>query len=110
MPDTALPPVLQAFRTAVNAGDSNAFIAFFPADGVVEDWGRRFSGHRAILNWSAKELIGAKGVLTYGEVIETATGRVSLDTHWASSFFTGDSVFTFVLDGDQIRELKISAG
>ncbi|UXN74615.1 nuclear transport factor 2 family protein [Devosia sp. A8/3-2] len=69
MPDIALPPVLQAFRTAVNAGDSDAFIAFFPADGVVEDWGRRFSGHQAILNWSAKELIGAKGILTYGEVI-----------------------------------------
>ncbi|UXN71573.1 hypothetical protein N8A98_10490 [Devosia neptuniae] len=110
MPDTALPPVLQAFHAAINAGDTDAFIALFPADGTVEDWGRRFSGHQAILNWSAKELIGAKGTLSYGEVIERAPNRISLNTHWASSFFTGDSVFTFVLGDDQIRELKISAG
>lgn len=105
-----LPPLLEAFRTAVNAGDTEAFIALFPADGIVEDWGRRFSGRQAILGWSAKELIGANGTLRYGEVIEQSAGRFSLDTHWASNFFTGDSVFTFVLDGDQIRELKISAG
>lgn len=110
MPYTALPPVLEAFRTAINAGDTDAFIAFFPADGVVEDWGRRFSGHKAILNWSAKELIGAKGTLSYGAVIEQSENRVSLDTHWASNFFTGDSVFTFILEGGLIRELKISAG
>jgi hypothetical protein len=110
MPDTPLPAALEAFRSAVNAGDTEAFIALFPADGVVEDWGRRFSGHAAILGWSAKELIGAKGTLSYGAVIEQSQNRVSLDTHWASNFFTGDSVFTFILDGAQIRELKISAG
>ncbi|GLQ11601.1 hypothetical protein GCM10007913_35330 [Devosia yakushimensis] len=110
MPDTPLPAALETFRSAVNAGDTAAFIALFPADGVVEDWGRRFGGHEAILGWSAKELIGAKGVLNYGEVIAQGADRISLDTHWASSFFTGDSVFTFILEGELIRELKISAG
>lgn len=108
MPQDKLPPLLDAFREAVNAGDTDAFIALFAEDGVVEDWGRRFSGQKAILGWSAKELIGASGTLTYGEVLETRPGRIVLNTHWASTFFTGPGVFTFVFDGPQIRELRIS--
>lgn len=103
-----LPPALDAFRDAVNAGDTAAFIAMFPEDGIVEDWGRRFSGHQAILGWSAKELIGARGTLTYGEVVEIKNDRIVLEAHWASTFFTGPGIFSFVLDGALIRELKIS--
>jgi ketosteroid isomerase-like protein len=108
MTQQTLPSLLEAFRQAVNAGDTDAFIALFAEDGVVDDWGRRFAGHRAILGWNAKEMIGAKGTLTYGEVLENQAGRVVLNTHWASSFFTGPGIFTFVIDDLKIRELKIS--
>lgn len=108
MADPSLPPVLIAFRDAVNAGDTEAFLGFFPETGIVEDWGRRFSGKIAIRGWSDKELIGAKGTMTYGGVIETAPGRISLNVDWVSSYFTGASIFTFVFSDDAIREMKIS--
>lgn len=108
MADDALPAPLLAFRDAVNSGDTDAFLALFPSNGIVEDWGRRFSGHKAIRGWSDKELIGAKGILTYSHVIEQTPARISLRTEWVSSYFTGPGIFTFLLDGDTIREMKIS--
>jgi hypothetical protein len=109
MAQTSLPAILESFRQAVNAGDTDAFLAFFPADGTVEDWGRRFSGHKAIRGWSDKELIGARGTLTYGPVIEETPDRISLSADWASSFFTGPGIFTFVFADGKIREMKISS-
>jgi hypothetical protein len=34
-----IPPPIDGFVKAVNAGDTEAFLAFFPGDGVVDDWG-----------------------------------------------------------------------
>jgi len=106
--DDSLPPILIAVRDAINAGDTEAFLGFFPATGIVEDWGRRFSGLTAIRGWSDKELIGAKGTMTFGSVIEETPDRISLNVDWASSFYSGPGVFTFVLGDDKIREMKIS--
>lgn len=108
MADDALPPILIAARDAINAGDTDTFLSFFPETGIVEDWGRRFSGLAAIRGWSDKELIGAKGVMTFGPVIEQTPERISLNVDWASSFFTGPGIFTFVLADGKIREMKIS--
>lgn len=108
MADESLPTILIQFRDAINTGDTEAFLSFFPHDGIVEDWGRRFSGLTAIRGWSDQELIGAKGTMTYGNVIEETPERISLNVDWASSFFTGPGIFTFVLADDKIREVKIS--
>jgi hypothetical protein len=107
--DDSLPPILTALRDAINAGDTEAFLGFFPPGGIVEDWGRRFTGLAAIRGWSDKELIGAKGTMTFGSVIEATPERISLNVDWTSSFFTGPGIFTFVLGDGQIREMKISA-
>jgi hypothetical protein len=48
-----LPPLIDRFVAAVNRGNTEAFLACFPADGVVDDWGRRFTGHEAIRGWCA---------------------------------------------------------
>ncbi len=108
MAQESLPPILIAFRDAINAGDTETFLGFFPTTGIVEDWGRRFSGLTAIRGWSDKELIGAKGTMTFGSVIEETPSRISLHVDWASSFFTGPGIFTFVLADGKIREMKIS--
>jgi len=71
-----LPALVEDLRQAINRGDTDAFLAFFPADGVVEDWGRRFAGHAAIRGWSDSELIGAKGTLTILKVLSAAPDRV----------------------------------
>src|ERR1700709_851507 len=54
----SLPAPVQAVFDATNAGDTEAFLAAFSADGVVDDWGREFHGHAAIKQWSDGENIG----------------------------------------------------
>lgn len=108
MADPTLPTAIESLRQAINRGDTDAFLAFFPEDGVVEDWGRRFSGHAAIRGWSDKELIGAKGTLTITKVLSVSPQRVEVMTDWQSSFFSGTSKFTFTLDDGKVREMRIS--
>ena len=61
---TTLPPVIQSFIKATNAHDSNAFIACFAKDAMVNDFARNFWGVDAIKSWSDKEMIGDK--VTFG--------------------------------------------
>lgn len=103
-----LPAVLDRFVAAVNGGDTAAFLDFFPENGVVDDWGRRFIGPAAISGWSHKEFIGAKGILTVKSVRQTGN-EVDVRAGWKSSFHSGDSRFVFVLDGDKIREMRITS-
>ncbi|HTM78312.1 MAG TPA: hypothetical protein VL133_11870, partial [Devosia sp.] len=108
MPDDAIPSILTALRDAINAGDTEAFLAFFPSTGIVEDWGRRFTGLSAIRGWSDKELIGARGIMRFGPVIEQSPDRISLNVDWTSSYYSGPGVFTFIFGADKIREMRIS--
>jgi hypothetical protein len=104
-----LPKTIERFVDAVNRGDTAAFLAFFPEDGVVDDWGRKFVGHSAIRSWSDKEFIGAKGRMTIATVRQDGA-EISVAAGWKSNFYSGDSRFVFVLDGERIREMRISSG
>ena len=106
MPD--LPAPVAKLVSALQAGDTDAFLALFPEDGVVDDWGRRFVGHAAIRGWSDKEFIGAKGVLTPRKTSRDGD-TVTVDAGWKSNFYSGDSRFVFVLDGGRVREMRIVA-
>jgi D-serine deaminase-like pyridoxal phosphate-dependent protein len=57
MPE-ALPEPVARLLAAANGHDTDAFLASFTADGVVDDWGREFHGADAIRGWSDKEFIG----------------------------------------------------
>lgn len=106
MPMHLLPALVASLVDAVDRGDTLAFLDLFPADGVVDDWGRRFFGHQAIRNWSDKEFIGARGKLTPQKV--TVSGStVTVDAGWKSDLYSGDSRFVFVLEGDKVREMRI---
>jgi hypothetical protein len=61
MSSPALPHPIDRFVEAVHRGDTKAFLAAFPKDGVVIDSGRRFAGHDAIRGWSDREFIGSHG-------------------------------------------------
>jgi hypothetical protein len=104
----AQPGTIGRFVEAVNRGDTVSFLAFFPKDGVVNDWGRKFVGHDAIRAWSDREFIGAKGRMTIKSIEQTGNEiRVAAD--WKSNFYSGDSRFVFMLDGEQIREMRITS-
>jgi hypothetical protein len=104
----AMPPIIKRFVAAVNRGDTAAFLAFFPDNGIIDDWGRKFTGHAAIKGWSDKEFIGAKGTMTVKQATQ-AGNQIDVRAGWKSNFYTGDSRFIFVVDGNKIREMRITS-
>ena len=102
-----LPITIGRFFDAVHKADTNAFISFFPNDGVLIDSGRRFTGHAQILGWSDREFIGARGRMQIRTVEESAE-EVIVTGRWASNFYTGLARFAFTLDGDKIRQINIT--
>jgi hypothetical protein len=80
----AFPHQTDGFVEAVNQGDTKAFLAFFPQDGVVIDSGRRFTSHDAIRGWSDREFIGARGRLTV-KTVEQRKNVVTIKADWKSN-------------------------
>jgi hypothetical protein len=102
------PTVVKAFVDSVNAGDTEAFLALFAADGVVDDWGSRYAGHARIREWSDRELIGAKATMAI--VSSEAHGdRASVKVKVGGNGFHGPSRFAFTMNGNLVREMRISA-
>ena len=67
---TPLPTVIKSLIDAMNAHDSDKFIACFAQDALCNDFQRNFFGREAIKQWSDKEIIGAKVTFTINEVVE----------------------------------------
>lgn len=106
MSASALPSPVAEFVAAVNRGDSEAALAFFGRDGVVDDWGTRYVGAAAIARWSAREFVGAHGRMTPTRVDRDGP-RIVVDAGWTSRYYSGDSRFVFTVDGQRIREMRI---
>jgi hypothetical protein len=54
----ALPELIAAYIAAHNRADTDAFIATFSADALLNDVQREFVGHDAIRAWAAREIFG----------------------------------------------------
>ena len=106
MPEISLPAPLDTFVNAVNRGDADTALALFAADGEVDDWGRHFTTPQAIRRWSDREFVGAGGQLRVARVRRSGD-RVTVDAHWASRHYSGDSRFIFTLDDGRIRRMRI---
>jgi hypothetical protein len=101
-----LPPPVQAALDAANANDTDAFLACFSPDGVVDDWGREFRGDRAIREWSDREFIGVKVQLRVAQVaIEDV--NVVVTAQVGGDGFNGSSHFTFQVEGDLVTRMTI---
>ncbi|MCC6981930.1 MAG: nuclear transport factor 2 family protein [Bauldia sp.] len=107
MPEVKVPEPLRGFVEAVNRGDLDAVLGYFGEDGTVEDWGRRFTGPKAITRWSDKEFIGAKGHLTITGVKSASPTEIRVATDWKSNYFSGAGEMVFLIDGPRIREMRI---
>jgi SnoaL-like domain len=104
-----LPAPVQAVFDATNAGDTDAFLAAFARDGVVDDWGREFHGQEAIRRWSDTENIG---VQAHFDVTGTTTGPggdIVVTLQVSGNGFNGPSHFTFRLAGDRVARMTIRA-
>jgi hypothetical protein len=93
---------------AANANDTDAFLAAFTADGVVDDWGREFRGAEAIRGWSDREFIGQQVTLAVEEVTRDGDETV-VTAAVGGNGFNGPSHFTFRTDGDRIARMTIRA-
>ena len=106
---TELPaPVAQAFD-ATNAGDLDRFLAAFADDGVIDDWGREFTGHDEIAGWSRRESIGVNQTFDVTDV-RRAGDEVIVAADVGGDGFNGPSTFTFRLapDGTTIERMTIT--
>lgn len=108
MDSAELPEPVQQLVDAVNAGDTEGFLDAFSGPGVVDDWGRVFSGRDAIRGWSDREFVGARGTLTPTSVMP-GDGEVTVDGEWASTHFNGPSRFAFSYDDDGVTRMRITA-
>jgi hypothetical protein len=103
---TGLPEAVARLLAATNAEDRAGFLDAFTADGVVDDWGRRFAGRERIAAWDAAENIGvhsrleATSVRQSGDTVEFGV-RVSGDG------YNGGGTFTARLRDGKVAELLI---
>ena len=103
-----LPRPVGAAIDAANRGDTEAFLACFTPDGVVDDWGREFRGPAEIAGWSDNEFIGVDVSLAVSEV-ESAGADTTVTAQVGGSGFNGPSHFTFTVDGDRVTRMTIRA-
>jgi hypothetical protein len=101
-----LPSPVKRTIAAANHGDTDAFLATFTADGVVDDWGREFVGREAIRGWSDREFIGVQVALTV-TTVSSANGAISVHADVGGNGFNGPSTFTFLVAGDAVARMTI---
>jgi hypothetical protein len=105
MADPAPEPVARLLKAA-NEHDTDAFLASFTANGVVDDWGREFTGAEAIQRWSDREFIGVDVALTVTAV--TTDGDVTTVTaDVGGSGYTGPSHFSFIARDGLVSRMTI---
>lgn len=104
----SLPPALQSAVDAINAEDTDAFVAAFSASGVINDWGRVLKGAEGVRSWARTDAIGAHAKMTVVEAATTGdTTHIVFD--WQSRVFNGRSEAYVTLADGLIAEFRIPA-
>ena len=103
-----LPRPVEELLAAANGHDTEAFLAAFTANGVVDDWGREFRGAEAIRGWSDREFIGVAVTLEV-EDVTTRDGETIVGAQVGGDGFNGGSHFSFEVADDRVRRMTIRA-
>jgi len=94
-----LEPAIRQLFDATNRGDSEAFVDAFAADGVVDDWGRTFTGREQIAGWNRRENIGVNSHIEITRV-ERDGDAIQVGVAVSGDGYNGGGAFTFTLAGD----------
>lgn len=106
MSDILLPAPVQTMIDAINAGDTEAFVAAFTAGGFVSDWGTVKAGADGVRGWADSDAIGAGARMTV--LSATTDGDMTrIRFGWSSRVFNGESDGIFVVDGDRLASFTI---
>jgi hypothetical protein len=103
-----IPAPVQALVDAANANDTDAFLAGFTSEGVVDDWGREFPGADRIRSWSDNEFIGKQVSLVVAKA-EERDGETVVTAEVGGNGFNGPSHFSFRVEGDLVSRMTIRA-
>jgi hypothetical protein len=101
-----VPAPVQAMVDAINAADTEAFVAAFTRDGFVSDWGTVKAGPDGVRSWAGSDAIGAGARMTVLSA-ETTGDTTRIRFGWKSSVFNGESDGIFVVDGDKLASFTI---
>ena len=101
-----LPPPIQRLVDAINAGDTEAFVASFTEDGFVDDWGRVLRGPDGVRSWAETDAIGMNAQMTVLDAT-TDAGTTELQFEWASNRFTGTSSAIVTIQDDLVAGFRI---
>jgi hypothetical protein len=101
-----IPTAVARLLDAANHHDTEAFLASFTEDGVVDDWGREFAGAESIRSWSDREFIGANVSLTATRT-STTDERTTISADVGGDGYNGPSHFVFEIRGDRIARMTI---
>ena len=102
-----LEPPIQPMLDATNRGDRDALLAAFEPDAVLVDWGRTFTGKKAIARWNDDENMGTHNVIAVNGVERSADG-VAVSVSVSGTGYTGEGTLTFQLGAHGIRRLVIT--
>lgn len=98
-PRPDLPAAVQAVVDAINAGDTEGFVAAFAEDGLVDDWGRVLPGRDGVRSWADTDAIGQGARIEVTEAV-TEGDITTLTFEWTSRRFNGtSSAIVTVRDG-----------
>lgn len=105
-PDPEAVVAGQRFVDATNAEDTDALLAAFADDAILDDWGRVFTGRDEIASWNARENIG-----THNRIEVTgsrpAGDAIVLDVQVAGNGYNGGGSFTIHSHEGRISRLTI---
>ena len=91
---------------AINTADTEAFVAAFSPDGVIDDWGRKLVGRQGQRSWAASDAIGAQAQMTLlGSETSGAVTEIRFD--WRSTVFTGDGHAFVTIEDGLITQFRI---
>ena len=102
----ALEPAVRQMLDATNAEDREAFLGALAAEAVVDDFGRRFTGHHQIAAWSDAENIGTHNRITVTGVRGDRRQPV-LDIEVHGSGYNGPGSFTLTSRDGLITSMVI---
>lgn len=103
-----LPAAVARLIDGTNIGDTDFFLDSFAPGGVVDDWGREFTGSTEIGSWSEAEFLGKHVILSVLD-FTVADTRTVLIAQVGGKGFNGPSTFTFVVDADSVSRMTIRA-
>lgn len=101
-----IPASVQAMVDAINAADTDAFVAAFAPDGFVSDWGTVKAGPEGVRSWADSDAIGAGARMTVLSA-DTEGDTTRIRFGWSSRVFNGESDGIFVVSGDRLASFTI---